>query len=796
MLAGCSAVAPPQEENALIAQGKRLYYQGRYDPAEALFQDALVKAAGEGDRILEAQSRKWLGNILLATARDDEALAQMTAARVLLDSVVAERRRLKAPVPAIALDERHNLLNNIAIAYKNQGRYDDAAAVHREVLNYDAERGESLPLAVSLSNLGVVYHLRADLARKQGRDSLYHSMLDSARAYFRMSLSTAQTADAWVNLGNVHAFENRRDSAVAAFGKADEIYRRDGYKVQEALCRGNIGILLERDGNLEEAAAALKRAIAIIEELRGGLASIDVRSGFISGKYHLYERLVSILVQLGRPAEAFEYVERAKARSFLDLIGSRSIGDNKKRTAAGERLVGEERLLNQRISELMDMPDSGAVAAALIVRHRAVLDSLRAVDPEYAAVKSIDPVPVSSLQALLDDSTAIIEYFIGETVENERLSAFVFVLRRDTVVARPLGIRPDFGLDRKVEALRKMLYSDFPNAKTAALRIARMQKGLSPAEASAEWLATRVEAPWQYALVEMYSVFLFPAETALRGVKRAWIVPHGPLHHLPFQALIKPAGIDRRTDSHVPRPRYLIEDMVIAYLPSAGVLPFARGKKPVGDGSGLVVGDPAYADPVYRKRPLEGALIEADSVAKFIARPVLLKRDAAEERAVKESMRNVEIVNLATHGELNRREPMLSRILFASARPEGSDDGDLTVAEVFNLDLRASMVALSACQTAQVSAGERRSGSGDELVGLTRSFFYAGTPSVAASLWYVDDDATLAWMTSFYRAWREKGMAKADAGRAAAMSMLDNPADPDWIVPYYWSAFILFGDLE
>ncbi|MDH7516225.1 MAG: CHAT domain-containing protein, partial [Bacteroidota bacterium] len=793
--AGCPSHVPPVREDSRVTKGRTLYDQGRYEAAESHFRELLAQAAVEGDVLLEAQCRKWLGNIMLAYRKDDEALVSFARSRALLDSAIAQAQHAGILLQT-ARDERQNVLNNTAIILKNRGRFEEAAAVHREVLAYDRARGNKLAVAVSLNNLGTVYHAQADAARLRGDEASFHRFLDTARTLFRASLAEAQTADAWMNLGTAQAFSGRPDSAVAAFRKAHTMYRTSGYRVHEAMCLGNIGIILERERRPDEAAEALKRAIAIIEELRGDISSIDVRSSFVSNKYHLYERMVSILVGEGRVAEAFTYVERAKARSFLDMLGNKVIGETKRRPADLEALVLEERALSERIARILDVPDSAKALARAVERHRDLLGRLRAVDPEYASVKSIDPVPLSRLQAMLDDTTAVVEYFIGETVAEGARTAFVFVLRRDTIVARPLPLGARLELEKKVESLRRMLYADFPDAKTAALRLARLQKGASFGEALAEWRATPTDARWQYALAELYSILLFPVEPALSHARRVYIVPHGPLHHVPFHALVRPTNIDRRRDVHVPRPHYLIEDMTVAYLPSASVLPFARRKQGAFDGTGLVVGDPLYADPAYRRRPLEGALTEADSVAALIPRPLVRKRAEAEEHVVKRDLAAVSLAHFATHGELNKREPLRSRILLAAAEPDSVDDGNLTVAEVFNLDMKAVLVALSACQTAQVTAEGGAFTPGDDLVGLTRSFFYAGTPAVIASLWYVDDAATLVWMTSFYRCWLKEGLRKAEAARRAAMAMLENPQDPDWVVPYYWGAFIYFGDME
>jgi CHAT domain-containing protein len=567
-------------------------------------------------------------------------------------------------------------------------------------------------------------------------------------------------------------------------------YNRLGYRVQQALCLGNIGILLYRLNRLDEAADVLERGIAIVEELRGNLSSIDVRSSFVSNKFYLYENLISILVEKDEVADAFAYAERAKARSFLDMLGNKAIGSEKTRTPETAELIDEERSLQSRISAVVEIPDSGDVLVRLLRRHQNVLEKLQRLDPEYASVKSIEPVSVADLQELLDDSTALVEYFLGDA------ESFVFVVRKDGIRARKLKLGADFSLDVRVEKLRRKLYSEFPNKKTASLRESRLQKQLSPEDAVAAWQGTVTDPSWQYDLMTMYAKVFAPADSFLTGITQLFIVPHGPLHHLPFQALVRIGSIDKRPDRHIVRPRYLIEDYAIAYLPSASVLKFARQKRRGEVRNGLIIGDPTYADPVYKKKQLEGALIEADSVAAYLPEPTVLKRELAEESVVKSSIGHEALIHFATHGELNKKDPLKSRILLAAAKPQGSDDGNLTVAEVFNLDLNSSLVTLSACQTAQVAGEEGKFTPGDDLVGLTRSFMYAGTPSVVASLWYVDDAATLAWMRYFYSAWLRSGASKIRAAQQAALRMLSKPEDADWIFPFYWGAFIFFGDFR
>jgi hypothetical protein len=130
----------------------------------------------------------------------------------------------------------------------------------------------------------------------------------------------------------------------------------------------------------------------------------------------------------------------------------------------------------------------------------------------------------------------------------------------------------------------------------------------------------------------------------------------------------------------------------------------------------------------------------------------------------------------------------LKSAIYLAPDAEKREDGRLEVREIYGLDLTGvRVVVLSACQS---QLGELSNG--DELVGLTRAFIYAGAPSVIASLWSVDDEATQALIVSFYKHWIIQGTSK---GQALQAAQADVRADSRWASPYYWSGFMLSGDM-
>jgi CHAT domain-containing protein len=124
-------------------------------------------------------------------------------------------------------------------------------------------------------------------------------------------------------------------------------------------------------------------------------------------------------------------------------------------------------------------------------------------------------------------------------------------------------------------------------------------------------------------------------------------------------------------------------------------------------------------------------------------------------------------------------------------------DGMLQTYEIFNLGIDAELTVLSACQT---GLGELKAGEG--LVGLTRAFMYAGSPSVLVSLWSVSDPSTAAFMRRFYRN-LNKGKTKAEALRETKIWMKEKSYHTDehgnvikHNQPFYWAPFILAGAHE
>jgi CHAT domain-containing protein len=241
------------------------------------------------------------------------------------------------------------------------------------------------------------------------------------------------------------------------------------------------------------------------------------------------------------------------------------------------------------------------------------------------------------------------------------------------------------------------------------------------------------------------------------------IIPHRTLHYVPFAALS-----DGRN--------YFGDEHTLFYLPSASVLRFIQEERqPAGAQMLAMAQGQAEGLPV-----LNYVDEEANAVASLYHTEALTTGRASKTEFLKRAEQS-SIIHIAAHAELNTVSPLFYRIRLADDK---DNTGSLEVREIYNLNLtRTALVVLSACRT-ELGAHSQ----GDNIVGLNRAFIYAGTPTVIASLWAVNDKPTSVLMRAFYKH-LQQGMGKAEALRAA-----QRETRATYPHPYYWAAFVLTGN--
>jgi CHAT domain-containing protein len=280
-------------------------------------------------------------------------------------------------------------------------------------------------------------------------------------------------------------------------------------------------------------------------------------------------------------------------------------------------------------------------------------------------------------------------------------------------------------------------------------------------------------------------MLLKPLERSLEGSRALIIVPDGVLYYVPFEAL-QAAGSSR----------YLFERFPISYAPSATSLAaLEQASPPARQKTLLAFGDPVYTRPEAagqrgaERGPDLGALPytrdEVLGIASLFPKgesAVYLGAKANQEAVKAEALDRYRYIHFATQGILDESHPSRSGLALTAGDGDG---GVLQVDRITGLRIQADVVTLSACST---GLGELVSGEG--MLGLVRSFLYAGASSVAVSLWNVNDAATSTLMKEFYRN-LSRSVPPREALRRAKISLIhqDNAL---WRHPHFWAPFVLW----
>lgn len=624
------------------------------------------------------------------------------------------------------------------------------------------------------------------------------------------------------SIGHLYYTADNRQRALDYFRSALPLIRSTEDRRGEALTLYNIA-RVERDyGRLEEALSHIKGSIAIIEASRVKVDSKDLRTSYFARAHKHYELYIDLLMQLyGRQHspiysdEAFIASERARARSLLDTLTEEKIAAD---AEPKDGLLTREQELAQLLSAKKEYrtrllgdkhtaADAEQVAEDIRVLSREyeeVRAGIREQYPRYATITQPAGLSVAEVQAELGaGNTLLLEFSLGDE------KSYLWAVGTDSVKGYELPGRA------VIESMADRVYGLLV-ARQLAPGGADSPRGKSVADSDSDYVREAAE---------LSRLLLGPA-AALLGNKRLLIVADGRLHYLPFEALPVPMQSGEQSGP----PRLLIDDHEIVELPSASILiairreaarPLASAKivqvlaDPVFDKSDprvLQAPSPADGSPpaeksddIYLQRALR--TLNSDDTSTTIPRlPASLKEargimavtpsgegsmvvgfEASRSRVMSDDLKNYRIIHFATHGILDSDRPEMSGLILSMIDRDGnSQDGYLRLRDVYNLNMQADLVVLSACRT-----GLGRDVEGEGLIGLTRGFMYAGSRGVVASLWKVDDEATAELMKNFYAFMLRDGLTPAAALRAAKQVIRSNGR---WRSPYFWAGFVLQGE--
>ncbi len=705
-------------------------------------------------------------------------------------------------------------LGSIGSTYEELGDLKRAQQYQLESLHIKKISGTPVQISIALTNL-------ASLAIKQQRFSEADTYLQEALKIAIAHDSILAQANIYGQRGLSHLYQDKFSKSLEDFSRSLGLYENIGSQkgVLEALdytgqayirqkafqeafpyyeralqlaselndmnslwtVQYRLGQIALNSGDDDLAAEYFTSSITTLEQMRSYLKVPELRQLFMRKNLNPYSEMIRLLLKKKKNEEALLYLERFKARTFLEVVAH---GEPQLHTVPA--LIQEEQYLAARIRFLSERLSSSFVRNRFAVSQQQITKAFDDIErelhqakeqyeqlllriklqyPDYYRLKIVDADEIQRLidkaVNLLDENVVILEYFLDAAVTH------VWIIEQHQIHYVSLSISHSAVLDNVLRFRGKIRNYD----------------------------STEIFTP----LRELYTWLVEPVEPYLAGKTIVGIVPYQILHFVPFSTLIRsplPESLQEE-DEEVMRPAYFIDEYAIFSLPSLSMLPVVRegtrrnSEKAVANPQRYFLGIGNATD------DLPGAKEEIRTVLKYFRNSRGYTGAEATKQRLFDEAGSYDIIHLATHGVFDKQYPMFSHLEFSSG-------SYLYAREIFGLQLWSTLVTLSGCETLlpqHVDVEDLHAlVSGDELVGFIRAFMYAGTPSVLASLWWVSDIATQHLMSAFYQNLPKLGKARALqlASQTVIQSTLHigrrKKRELPLFHPFFWSSFVLIGD--
>lgn len=680
------------------------------------------------------------------------------------------------------------LYNNIANAHDERGDSESA-------LEYLALAKDNLEInfADRPKNLSNVYTNYGEMLMKYGR-------YPEAKQYFEKAVSLQDEKGnesphrilALSHLGDLYTTQNQPAAALPYYEEA--LYfsglgsldtkdfaqvnsPEDCLDVMSKLARTN-NILYERtkeEQYLIKARKILDTANRFIEYLKADFKEQNTREVLLRNSVPIYEQSIAVAVNTPQKRkenlkEAFafseisrnnllrEAVQDASAKQFAGIPDSllnaetefkkQLVQLKKARFDAEEFEAGYDKIsaLNNRIFKVKN-------------EYAALQKQFETEYPDYFALKyEVSTVSVEEIQSdILQPDQGMLEYFVGDDL------IFAFLITEDNF--RVYQIDKNFSLQDTVQAMRRSIYNWRPRRGVVDTELLTYQR-------TAAFLYDRIVRPFENDLPE-----------------KLIIVPGGPLGYLPFEALLEEVPNSSTAFSSY---SYWIKKKQISYSYSATLL--KEMLKNTNTGREVLGFAPSFGEqhkdslPYYLPylKPLKHNEEEVRRIQQMLGGKVYTGKEATLNTFL-EIAPLYKILHLATHGKANDKADEFSYLAFAY-RLDSLDNELLYAGNLYNTELRADMVVLSACET---GVGDLQQGEG--ILSLARGFSYAGAKSIVTTLWSIDDKASLEIMEDFY-AELEDGERKDYALRAAKLDFINRNSRRAH--PLFWAAYVPIGNMK
>lgn len=807
--------------NSLFSKAIQHAKKGKYRQSFSDF-DAAIKLYAEEDANSPdvAKTYIYIGHIERRRGNHDAALANYEKGRVILfmkeEKDVAEiinlymgmgssyrylkefTRSLDYSFEALKLSkEKYGadyyrvgfLYNNIANTYDDKEDFDSALKYYglsKDILEKS--------FADDSKNLSNVYTNYGEALAKSGH-------YDDAQAYYEKAISIQETSEnnrsphlilGLIHLGDLFALKNSPEQAVPYYERAIEVTGMEALEEQyfsnvnspedciTAMAGlGKVSNLLYERTNKEEHLIRARKVLGLankyIEYLKGNFKDAGARNVLMYNSYPVYEQAIAIALNTRQKRkenlrEAFAFSEKSRNNLLREAVQDAAA---KKFAGIPDSLLIEEKRIKKELLEVekrrFDAANKKDKRSKIARLEEQILDlknkyarlvaTFETEYPAYYDLKyAVSTASIDEIRAdILQPNQAMLEYFVGDDM------IFAFVITKDQF--QVFNIDKNFALEDSVRAMRKSIFEWRPRGEDAA-------KSLETYQSTASFLYDRLMRPFEHILPE-----------------KLIIVPGGVLGYLPFEALLEKRP---QSGDGFAQYSYLIHKKQISYAYSATLL--KEMLKNTNTGREVLGFAPSFGqynrDSLPENLPylkgLDNNIKEVEAIQKLLGGRVFKGEDATLQSFL-EIAPLYKILHLATHGKANDKADDYSYLAF-SYIIDTLDNELLYAGNLYNTELRADMVVLSACET---GIGDFQQGEG--ILSLARGFSYAGAKSIVTTLWSIDDKSSLEIMVNFYSN-LEDGDRKDFALRKAKIDFINNNSRRAH--PIYWAAYIPIGNME
>ncbi|WP_353779283.1 CHAT domain-containing protein [Winogradskyella sp. 3972H.M.0a.05] len=539
--------------------------------------------------------------------------------------------------------------------------------------------------------------------------------------------------------------------------------------------------LFKKTNNQKDLLAAFdtyKSAIAVLEDVKNGQMSEASRLFWTNKVSDIVEKSIALALQLHENTNDDTYLEEAftfseKNKSLLLLAALQNETEISFANVPNEVTKKEQELLNTINLLKGKIANEENRCAALRQKmldlwredlaakqndYDILLNTIKVDYPEYFSLKhNIEPVSIADIrEVVLDDNTLLISYFSGST------DTYVFSISKKHINVRSIPNVADLNTELK-------RFFNLINTKDSFINDPELAFNT-----------------YSHLGHNLYKMLVEEEVSSSDDLSRLIIIPDGMLSYIPFEALLTNTN-DEQSRNYKSLP-YLIKSKSISYSPSASIKWITETSK---NSNFHYVGfAPDYKNQIYNEsRKTLANLVhtkqEITNAQGLFGGKSFIGVEASEAR-IKSISDTSGILHLAMHGDVEDQQPLLSKLYLNASE---TDDGILHTYEIYNLNIPAQLVILSACNTA---TGKLLKGEG--ILSLERAFQYSGSQSLLSTLWTVDDEASSKLTQSFLQGLKA-GKPKDIALQEAKISFLST-ANPEQLTPYYWSSFKLTGNTK